>query len=428
MKNQLEKLIKTSNGITLIALVVTIIVLLILAGILIQMLTGDNGIIQRAGEEKVIQDKAEIIEQAKMDILAQIAENKGETLSNIQFKNILIKYFKEDDIPNRFPKDLSILELTTLNNKYKILASEIYTGNIIEAPLTIGDVMEVGDWVEYISDESEYTTTESEIGVVQTLNTDKTTKWRVWKIEDDKVIIIPSSPINSLELYGVMGYINGSETINKVCKKLYTNISLGVKEIDIRSMNLDDIEYATGENRENTKYTSGPSGTYVFNEILEFTSGKFFTYEENEKTITNSEPNEASSENPVKVRNTTVYVDKNYNNWQWKSIENKKIGTTSYGEMIGVTYGWLSDPCTFFKKSVKASPPRVDYGLHAVKGLSGVNINGGIMVNSNGTGKSGTYGLRPLIYLNEKLFIDGSYSDRDGKSESTAWKITNQTN
>ena len=39
-------------GITLIALVVTVIVLLILAAISISMLTGNNGIIGRAGEAK----------------------------------------------------------------------------------------------------------------------------------------------------------------------------------------------------------------------------------------------------------------------------------------------------------------------------------------------------------------------------------------
>ena len=48
MKNNKNK----SAGITLIALVVTIIVLLILAGISIQMLTGDNGILTRAGDAK----------------------------------------------------------------------------------------------------------------------------------------------------------------------------------------------------------------------------------------------------------------------------------------------------------------------------------------------------------------------------------------
>ena len=43
---------KNNNGITLIALVVTIIVLLILAGVSISMLTGQNGILNRAAEAK----------------------------------------------------------------------------------------------------------------------------------------------------------------------------------------------------------------------------------------------------------------------------------------------------------------------------------------------------------------------------------------
>ena len=46
-----EKL-KRKNGITLIALVVTIVVLLILAGVSISMLLGENGIITQANESK----------------------------------------------------------------------------------------------------------------------------------------------------------------------------------------------------------------------------------------------------------------------------------------------------------------------------------------------------------------------------------------
>ena len=41
---------KSSNGITLIALVITIIVLLILAGVAINLSVGENGIIRRAQE------------------------------------------------------------------------------------------------------------------------------------------------------------------------------------------------------------------------------------------------------------------------------------------------------------------------------------------------------------------------------------------
>lgn len=42
-----KQMMKERRGITLIALVITIIVLLILAGVSIAMLTGDNGILTR---------------------------------------------------------------------------------------------------------------------------------------------------------------------------------------------------------------------------------------------------------------------------------------------------------------------------------------------------------------------------------------------
>ena len=40
--------IKQTKGITLIALIITIIILLILAGVTITMITGDNGILKQA--------------------------------------------------------------------------------------------------------------------------------------------------------------------------------------------------------------------------------------------------------------------------------------------------------------------------------------------------------------------------------------------
>ena len=55
------------SGITLIALVVTIIALLILAGISIQMLTGDNGILSKAGQAK---NEAEIGYEKDIIVLA----------------------------------------------------------------------------------------------------------------------------------------------------------------------------------------------------------------------------------------------------------------------------------------------------------------------------------------------------------------------
>ena len=61
-----KETIDKNKGITLIALVVTIIVLLILAGISISMLTGQNGILTRAAESKVETEEAEKQENERM--------------------------------------------------------------------------------------------------------------------------------------------------------------------------------------------------------------------------------------------------------------------------------------------------------------------------------------------------------------------------
>ena len=59
------KEVKDKKGITLIALVVTIVVLLILAGVTIAMLTGENGIINQAKnakEESLMSELEELVD------------------------------------------------------------------------------------------------------------------------------------------------------------------------------------------------------------------------------------------------------------------------------------------------------------------------------------------------------------------------------
>ena len=66
---------RNNKGITLIALVITIIVLLILAGVSIAMLTGQNGILTQAGNAQTASLKAEAEEAVKMAI-NEIITNK----------------------------------------------------------------------------------------------------------------------------------------------------------------------------------------------------------------------------------------------------------------------------------------------------------------------------------------------------------------
>ena len=66
------KIFKKNFGITLIALVVTIIVLLILAGVSITMLTGQNGILNRAAEAKEKTEDAQKEEQVKIAVMSSV--------------------------------------------------------------------------------------------------------------------------------------------------------------------------------------------------------------------------------------------------------------------------------------------------------------------------------------------------------------------
>ena len=81
IENNIKEKSPQAKGITLIALVISIIVLLILAGVTIAALSGDNGILTRAKEAK---------EKTK-----QVQKDEEKTLSNMEnmlgvynFKNI----------------------------------------------------------------------------------------------------------------------------------------------------------------------------------------------------------------------------------------------------------------------------------------------------------------------------------------------------
>ena len=89
MKNKSKKikmLKKQVQGITLIALVVTVIVLLILAGVAINLTVGDNGLFRRAQNAADTWQMAEQNEQSEMDKAADFLEryeNKNKSLNSV---------------------------------------------------------------------------------------------------------------------------------------------------------------------------------------------------------------------------------------------------------------------------------------------------------------------------------------------------------
>lgn len=73
---------KKERGITLVALVVTIVVLLILAGVSISMVLGNNGIVTKAQASQAAQDKAyarEVVESALKSVQIDVLTGKKAT-------------------------------------------------------------------------------------------------------------------------------------------------------------------------------------------------------------------------------------------------------------------------------------------------------------------------------------------------------------
>ena len=119
IKTAKKQKLKESKGITLIALVITIIVLLILAGVTIATLTGDNGILKKAGDAKTQTEQAKEDENLKIAIAGSYGTdgklNLKDLKDNLKNQGILTN-------SNEFP-----LEVTVNGEKKKIDAN----GNII---------------------------------------------------------------------------------------------------------------------------------------------------------------------------------------------------------------------------------------------------------------------------------------------------------
>lgn len=116
---------KKDKGITLITLVVTIIVLLILAGVSIVALTGDNGVLTKVQLAKKESEISEVKEQVKLDILKWIAErleNKEDTTLN----DVIIKKIIEgNNYEKTYYSKITDNSLIT-DNGYEILFTELY--------------------------------------------------------------------------------------------------------------------------------------------------------------------------------------------------------------------------------------------------------------------------------------------------------------
>ena len=112
---------KNQRGITLIALVITIIVLLILAGVSIAMLTGENGILNKATSARSETNKAEAVERINLALNAVKAEIYDQQVDSQSWEPITsATAFNGTAITNSLSKDGFVTTANSGDYSYKL--------------------------------------------------------------------------------------------------------------------------------------------------------------------------------------------------------------------------------------------------------------------------------------------------------------------
>ena len=202
MKNNRQK------GITLVALVVSIVVLLILAGVSLNLVLGNNGIVNKSKEAKKKYEEAQINEQSDLN-------NASDWIEEATKKT----------------------ETPTVSNKVK-----------------------PGDYIAYTVPTQSYTIKATETGYSsdQTFNTNTYTgKWQVLYNNDNGVEIISSDVVvNTLHLKGKKGYNNFVNILN-TASNYYTNLDYATRGRSVGSDPMSPGEVTTlyKDTEEGQKYT-----------------------------------------------------------------------------------------------------------------------------------------------------------------------------
>ena len=192
MKRKLKQKVKKEKGITLLALVITIIILLILAGITISAITGDNGIIGNAGkakEETEIANEKEIVEKATV-----------QAMGNNKYGNI-----EEDELQNELDKETGEgkTEATDIGDEFEVIFIDSNRYYTVDKDGNVGEAQEI------IKDKNPGDITVGKNG--ETLDGSEEHPYEIWCIED---LVTFSNMVNGSGIKLENGEVVKIETIN----------------------------------------------------------------------------------------------------------------------------------------------------------------------------------------------------------------------
>ena len=349
---------KKKGGITLIALVVTIIVLLILAGISISMLTGQNGILNRASEAKENTEIASKDEDKKMQ----------------GYENAIDRYVYG------VPEGLKVGSTVTYS------PSGTY------------------NWqAKYCS------TTKTDDVTLSSANGEEfnLTEWKVLSIENGKVELVPTQPTTGKVYLGqAQGYNNGVKLIDDTCSTLYNNTKMTNK---VQNLKIEDIEDKMKE-KDYSKFNPyyGKAFTYI-------TENRYYPnilLKEQEQEVIIGETIIKGTELRKSEQNEYIEQEKEnkeadvlkvkYTYW-YKNMEKEDFDNSKYYELFindgneNYEYYWLSSRCVL---------PKSGFAAFGIFYETSGRVTSYDLCYSRGGGNISCIACRPVITLNSNVQID----------------------
>ena len=453
--------LKERNGITLIALVITIIVLLILAGVIIATLTGDNGILGKAKTAKTTNDEEKAKEQIKIAVMGSYGKD-GELNYDDLTKNLGQIGIKELPKEASYPLEVTLDGVSATikaNGEVNFTTSGGYTqtGDTITSP--DGKTMKVGDYVDYDptlganASDLTYSSPSSKTGADSNQDFNAATYksagygWRVLGVKNGKIRLIseefigPGTYTDSSRTYynlkGQKGYINGIEELNKIS----AIFGHGKGAEKATSITVEDINEITGYNPETAKYDQGDWDEY----------GNKVTYTRGSGTALSSSATNGKTWSGT--QSTFNYYDKTNKTFKALTSGSTEITSTAYtygpatlkdgftqpvqgvdengtyNEVNQMLFGkwtmtadngyyrsftgtgtepryWLASDCA------SALSNDVGWGLRYVS-------NGGVCSNylcySDGYERSDSYGVRPVVSLKSDVSLEWNETAKEWK-------------
>ena len=243
MKSKLKK----QNGITLVALVITIIVLLILAMVSIKIVM-DGGLITRTSKSTDTHTIEAEKEAIQLGYAAYQVDLASKVTADLKVDGAKVTP-KGEDWSVTFTKTNNEYELKkdgtiTLTKQGNGSTTTVGWTDNGDDTFTKGDItVKVGDIVTYNVGEEKSTTVDKDksgYSSDQTFKTEKNLGWRVLGISaKGEIELISDNPTSStLYLGGETGYINAEDILNNMCNELYGK---GEHATGARSLNIEDI-------------------------------------------------------------------------------------------------------------------------------------------------------------------------------------------